>query len=59
MAGQHLALNPTKMCVTLAYAKRPLDPFVDRSTRPFVCAPDQGSIDPYVHTDAHGTPYLL
>jgi beta-xylosidase len=51
--------NPRKMCVTLAYDDRPLGLFTDRSTKPFVCAPDQGSIDPEVYVDPRGTPWLL
>jgi hypothetical protein len=54
------SLSPVKMCLSLAYAKTPLGPFVDRTTRPFVCRTDQqGSIDPYVYKDASGVPWLL
>lgn len=54
------SLNPTKMCVTLAYASSPLGPFVDTSRQPFVCRSDQqGSIDPEFYTDPSGNPTLL
>lgn len=54
-----VSVEPRRMCVTLAYADRPLGPYRDRSTRPFVCAPDQGSIDPELYLDPDGTPWLL
>ena len=55
-----VSLNPQKMCVSLAYSTRPLGPFVDSSTKPFVCSSDsEGSIDPYVYKSRYGTPYLL
>ncbi len=53
------SVNPLHMCVTLAYSTKPLGPFVDDSKGPFVCAPDQGSIDPEFYKDRTGTPYLL
>lgn len=53
-------LDPQKMCVTLAYADRPLGLYRDTSTRPFVCSADQqGVIDPDLFVDPGGTPWLL
>jgi beta-xylosidase len=54
-----VSLDPQKMCVSIAYATRPLGPFVDRTAKPVVCPPDQGAIDPEVYTDRFGSPYLL
>lgn len=55
-----VSLNPQKMCISLAYATRPLGPFVDRSTRPFVCRTgQQGAIDPSIYQDLDGIPWLL
>ncbi|MGA8211264.1 MAG: glycoside hydrolase family 43 protein, partial [Nocardioidaceae bacterium] len=54
-----VSTSPRRMCISLAYAKAPMGPFVDRSRRPFVCARNQGSIDPEIYRDASGVPYLL
>jgi beta-xylosidase len=48
------------MCISLAYADRPLGLYHDISSRPFACPSDQqGSIDPDLFVDQHGTPWLL
>ncbi len=54
-----VSLDPRKMCISLAYADRPLGPYRDTSTAPFVCAPDQGSIDPELYRDPKGRLWLL
>ncbi len=53
-------LKPKKMCITLAYDDKPLGLYRDTSKRPFVCRGDQqGSIDPDLFVDPHGTAWLL
>ncbi len=56
-------LNPSASnaeCISLGIARSPEGPFVDRSTKPFVCQADLGgSIDPSAYTDADGTRYLI
>jgi beta-xylosidase len=52
-------LNPRKMCISLAYSDKPLGLYKDTSTRPFVCAKDQGSIDPDIYVGPHGSRWLL
>lgn len=47
-----------KYCISLAYAKRPVGPFVDRSATPLVCPPDRGAIDPHLFIDPVGAPWL-
>lgn len=47
-----------RMCVSVATARSPLGPFVDRSRRPLVCPP-AGAIDPQVYVAPHGRPWLL
>jgi beta-xylosidase len=51
-------------CISRAVAKRPEGPYVDTSSRPFVCqasadAPLCGSIDPSPFVDASGRAFLL
>lgn len=46
-------------CISYAISKTPQGPFVDRSTKPFVCQPELGgSIDPSPFTDRDGKRYL-
>jgi beta-xylosidase len=47
-------------CIGRATSARPLGPFVDSSTTPFVCAVDRGgSIDPEPFVDRNGQRWLL
>jgi hypothetical protein len=47
-------------CVSVAVAARPEGPFLDRSSRPFVCQHERGgSIDPSTFVDDDGRAYLL
>ncbi len=67
VAGRYVAayaapvsVEPRKMCLSLAFATRPLGRFVDRSTHPLVCPRNQGSIDPDISfKDRSGHPYLI
>jgi beta-xylosidase len=46
-------------CLSVATAKRPQGPFVDKSKAPLECQPGAGgSIDPSPYVDATGRPYL-
>lgn len=47
-----------KYCISLAYSKRPVGPYVDRRAAPLVCPPDRGAIDPDLFTDPTGVPWL-
>ena len=49
-----------RQCIAAAVAARPEGPFVDGSTRPFVCQRERGgSIDPSAFVDDDGRAYLL
>lgn len=51
--------NPDIQCISVAVAAKAEGPYVDRSTKPLVCQPNQGgSIDPDAFTAADGTRYL-
>jgi beta-xylosidase len=54
-------MSPARYCISVATASSPLGPFVDRSTRPFVCDADPaGSIDPQPFVDpATGKAWLI
>ncbi len=38
----------SKFCISTSHARTPTGPFVDSSTRPLECPPDEGAIDPYL-----------
>ena len=49
-----------RQCIAAAVAARPEGPFVDGSTRPFMCQRERGgSIDPSTFVDDDGRAYLL
>jgi hypothetical protein len=49
-----------RQCIAAAVAARPEGPFVDGSTRPFMCQRERGgSIDPSTFVDDDGRTYLL
>lgn len=50
-----------KSCVSLAYAESPTGPFVDPRSTPLYCYDKGhlGAIDPDIHVDAKGRPWLL
>ena len=49
-----------RQCIGAAIAAHPEGPFVDRSTRPFLCQHERGgSIDPSAFVDGDGRAYLL
>ena len=54
-------MSPARYCISVATSSSPLGPFVDRSTRPFVCDTDPaGSIDPAPYVDpTTGKAYLV
>jgi beta-xylosidase len=54
-------MSPARYCISLATSSSPLGPFVDRTTRPFVCDSDPaGSIDPAPYVDPlTGKAYLV
>ena len=65
-AGRYLLYYTTgdaasdRQCVSVAVASRPQGPYVDRSTAPLICQPDEGgSIDASPFTDADGSRWLL
>jgi beta-xylosidase len=48
-----------RQCVSVAVASKPEGPYVDDSTEPLICQPDEGgSIDASPFADADGTRYL-
>lgn len=47
-----------RMCVSVATARTPWGPFVDRSRKPLVC-PRNGAIDPQVFKPRRGKPMLI
>jgi beta-xylosidase len=59
-----VAVQPTgpgvikKYCISLAYSKRPMGPFVDRRSAPLVCPADRGAIDADLFIDPNGAPWL-
>jgi beta-xylosidase len=49
-----------RQCISVATARDPAGPFVDRSAEPLIFQADRGgSIDPSPFVDGDGTPYLL
>ncbi len=51
--------NPNVQCISVGLADRPQGPFVDSSTQPLVCQPDEGgSIDASPFTASDGSRYL-
>lgn len=51
--------KPQKMCISLAVAKSPAGPFVDRSKRPLLCPADRGAIDPQFVRGHDGSLWVL
>lgn len=51
--------DPLKMCLSLAVAKSPAGPFVDRSKRPLLCPTDRGAIDPQFVRGHDGSLWVL
>ena len=51
---------PGRYCVSVASGPGPMGPFEDRSAEPITCGHGPaGAIDPWVHVDANGRPWLV
>ncbi len=51
--------SPRKFCISVSTATSPLGPFKDSTTKPLICPPHQGVIDPQVWVAATGSRWLV